>query len=228
VAIRSAGRLTTSVAVFALAAVACGGGAGGQAAPTTSCATLVPGADGSPSPTTTPCVLGATGDPTTSPGGTTASGEDWQGHADISSSAVYPNGDTCRDGWTLTFGFSVDADGKVHGAGTADLTSDPVCPFPITAGSWMHVNYNVLGDRSANAVDVHFAMVSYEPVTGVTWAGFHAVFGSPAVPEGGPPVTISIVDQGGHGQGSWQFESGNPAAVYSATGPVSIACTGCA
>jgi hypothetical protein len=219
---------------IALVVVACGGATRDSGAPTADCTTLAPGSPGSPSPNTTPCVIGAvTAPPTIGPSGSTAAIEEWLGQAEIDSKAVYPSpdSDTCQDGWTLTFDFAVDAEGKVQGTGTGVLTSAPVCPFMIgtdpAAVSWRTVAFNVLGNRSPSGLELRFALVSSEPAGTATMAGFSAMFGGVTVPDGGPPVTVPVVGRSGQAVGSWQFESGNPAAVYSATGPIAVKCSAC-
>jgi hypothetical protein len=194
---------------------------------------MVPGPNGSPSPATSPCVVGATSLPTAGASGTAAALEEWHGQGEIVSTAVYPSPDkdTCTDGWTVIFTFSVDGDGMVRGTGTGTLTSPPSCPFMIgtdpAALSWKTVAFNVLGVRSTSAAELRFALVGTEPAGSATMAGFSAMFGGITIPEGGPPVTIPIVGPGGSATGTWQFESGNPPAVYSATGPIVIECTAC-
>lgn len=225
-----AARLTIAL-VLGLLVGACGGGAVDSAAPTASCSTTGPGTDVSPSPTC--IVVAATPQLTAGPSAPEAVVEEWVGSADVSSTVLYPgpNRDSCVDGWTLTFAFSVDGEGKLQGSGTSALSSPPVCPFMVgtdpAALSWRSTEYTVLGNRSATGVDLRFALVGFEPPTGATIAGFAAMFGSQAVPEGGPPVSIPIVNRAGEAEGSWQFQSGNPAAVYSASGPFSIECTSC-
>ena len=135
------------------------------------------------------------------------------GQAEINSAAVYPNNDTCRDGWTLVFHFEVDAAGTVRGRGTADLTSPPVCPFMIgvdpAALSWRHIEYTVTGHRSATDVELTFTLGPYEPAGGASMAGLAAMFPGPPAPRGAP---VTIPTAAGHGQGpvKWQFASGDP------------------
>jgi hypothetical protein len=93
--------------------------------------------------------------------------------------------------------------------------------------SWQNVAFKVLGNRSAGAAELRFALVGYEPAGSATMAGFAAMFGGVTIPDGGAPVTIPIQGRTGVAPGSWQFESGNPAAVYSAAGTITINCTAC-
>lgn len=226
-----AARLTSALVVLGLLLGACGGGAGKSAAPTASCLPTDPGTSVSPSPT---CIVG-TATPQPSAGASAPEGivEEWVGSAEVSSTVLYPgpNRDTCEDGWTLSFAFSVDGGGNLQGSGTSTLSSPPVCPFMVGTDpatlSWRSTRFNVLGTRSATGVDLRLALVGFEPPTGATMAGFAAMFGAPAVPEGGPPVSIPIVNRAGEAEGSWQFESGNPTAVYSASGTFAIECTAC-
>lgn len=156
-------------------------------------------------------------------------GEVWKGQAKISSSVVYPGPSrpTCRDGADLEFTFVASADGAIRGNGTAELTSAPTCPFPINAGSWKHVDYEVLGEKTATGFSLRFAAGAWQPPGGINWAGFVSVFGVPALPTGGAPVAVNVSGTRGTGQGMWQFQSGNPPATYSASGPVTIECVQC-
>jgi hypothetical protein len=169
--------------------------------------------------------------PTQSPATpSTASTEAWDGQAEIASSAVYPNNDTCRDGWTLVFHFDVDAPGTVRGRGTADLTSPPVCPFIIgvdpAALSWRHIEYTVTGHRSPSEVTLTFVLERWEPDGSATMAGLAAMFEGP--PAGrGAPVAIPTAAGRGHGPVRWQFGSGNPPATYATSGTMTITCGAC-
>jgi hypothetical protein len=151
-------------------------------------------------------------------------GEVWKGAANITSSAVYPEGGvSCQDGWELDFTFGVSGEGTIEGQGTADLTSGPTCPFPI-GPSLEHYEYRVLGEETEGGFSIRFALETFGPAGGAEYAGFVSMFGFPAPPSGGPPVSVAVSGTSGTGQGSWRFESGNPPATYSANGTITIEC----
>jgi hypothetical protein len=155
--------------------------------------------------------------------------ECWQGTANVTSSAVYPDAahSTCRDGWQLDFAFAASPEGTIDGQGTAELTSGPTCPFPIPAISSTHVDYQVLGEETAGGFSLRFAL-SGETVDGAFFAGFYSVFGNPASPSGGPPVVVAVSGTSGTGEGMWQFQSEvPPPATYSANGTITIECATC-
>ncbi len=188
-----------------------------------------PGPDGSPTPTSTPCVVGATEAPPTAEPTAAPVGETWKGAALINSSAVNPNADnsTCRDGRELEFAFVTRTEGTIEGQGTAELTSAPTCPFPISSPSWKHVEYQVLGEEDGGGFSLRFALVGFEPADGTTWAGFTSMFGIPRMPSGGPPVAVAVSGTIGTGQGAWQVESGTPPATYEANGTIRLECVTC-
>lgn len=155
-------------------------------------------------------------------------GEVWKGTANVTSSVVvYTGGGTCRDGWELEFTFVASAEGTIDGQGTAELTSAPTCPFPITSPSWNHVEYQVLGEETAGGFSLPFALGAWEPADGANWAGFSSMFGLPALPSGGLPVAVAVWGTSGTGQGVWQFQSGTPSATYSANGTITLECVNC-
>lgn len=221
-------RFVVAISLFLLLAASCGGGGTEEATPTPTCTTVTPGPDGSPTPTPTPCLVGATGAPPTAEPTGEPVGESWKGTANVTSSAVYPEGGgTCRDGWELEFTFVASAEGTINGQGTAELTSTPTCPFPITSPSWKHVEYQVLGEETAGGFTLRFALGAWEPADGANWAGFSSMFGLPALPSGGPPVVVAVSGTSGTGQGMWQFQSGTPPATYSANGTITLECVSC-
>jgi hypothetical protein len=148
----------------------------------------------------------------------------WEGTANIASSAVYPEGSaTCEDGWELEFTFVASTEGTIDGQGTAELTSGPTCPFPI-GPSLEHHEYRVLGEETAGGFSIRFALGNFGPAGGAEYAGFSSMFGNPAPPSGGSPVSVAVSGTSGTGEGRWQFESGNPPATYSANGTITIEC----
>lgn len=148
----------------------------------------------------------------------------WKGTANIASSAVYPEGSgSCQDGWELDFTFGVSDEGTIEGQGKADLTSGPTCPFPV-GPSYELYEYRVLGEETVGGFSIRFALETFGPVGGAEYAGFVSMFGFPAPPSGGPPVSVAVSGTSGTGQGSWRFESGNPPATYSAKGKITIEC----
>jgi hypothetical protein len=151
-------------------------------------------------------------------------GEVWEGSANITSSAVYPEGSgSCQDGWELDFTFGVSDEGTIEGQGKADLTSGPTCPFPV-GPSYELYEYRVLGEETVGGFSIRFALETFGPAGGAEYAGFVSMFGFPAPPSGGPPVSVAVSGTSGTGQGSWRFESGNPPATYSAKGKITIEC----
>lgn len=158
-------------------------------------------------------------------------GETWKGTANITSSAVYPDGSTCRDGWKLEFTFGVSPEGTIEGQGTAELTSGPTCPFPIIVPSFEQLEYQVLGEETAGGFSLRFAQAHFELAPGATNAGFFSMFqfdNTGQSPSGGPPVFVAVSGTSGTGQGMWQFQSGiTPQATYSANGTITIECVTC-
>jgi hypothetical protein len=226
VAVTKRHRIVIAISLVLLAA-SCGGG-GTEVATPSPCTTVTPGPDGSPTPTPTPCpVVDATGEPSAEPTGELV-GESWEGTATIASSAVYPEGSaTCEDGWELEFTFVATVEGTIGGEGTAEQSSGPTCPFPI-GPSLTHYEYQVLGEETAGGFSIRFALGTFGPAGGAEYAGFVSMFGFPAPPSGGPPVSVAVSGTSGTGQGAWQFESGNPPATYSANGTITIECVTCA
>lgn len=154
-------------------------------------------------------------------------GEVWKGTATITSTAVYPEGGgTCRDGWALEFTFAASPEGTIDGQGTADLTSGPTCPFPIDdVPSAGHVEYQVLGEKTAGGFSLRFALAAPGFSNGATLAGFFSIFDVPASPAGGPPVAVAVSGTNGTGQGTWQYLSEvPPPAKYSANGTITLEC----
>jgi hypothetical protein len=209
-------RFVVAISLVLLAA-SCGGGGTEEAAPSP-CATVTPGPDGSPTPTPTPCLVGATGAPPSGEPTDEPVGESWKGTANVTSAAVWPGAGTCRDGWELEFTFGVGSDGTIAGQGTGELTSAPTCPFPITSPSWDHVEIQVLGEETASGFSLRFALVSFEPADGATYAGFVSMFGGGTLPLVGSPVVVAVTGTSGTGQGVWQIES----AAESASGTVEV------
>ena len=151
----------------------------------------------------------------------------WKGTAVVTSTAVYPQGGgTCRDGWKLDFAFTESAEGTIDGQGTAELTSGPTCPFPINdVPSAAHVEYQVLGEKTAGGFSIRFALAAPGFSNGATLAGFFSIFDVPASPSGGPPVAIAVSGTSGTGEGTWQYLSEvPPPAVYSAEGTLQVTC----
>lgn len=216
-------RFVVAISLFLLLAASCGGGGTEEATPTPTCTTVTPGPDGSPTPTPTPCLVGATGAPPTAEPTGEPVGESWKGTANVTSSAVWPDAGTCRDGWALEFTFGVGSDGTIDGQGTGGLTSAPTCPFPITIPSWDHVEIQVLGEETAGGFSLRFALVSFEPADGATYAGFHSMFGGGSLPLVGSPVVVAVSGTSGTGQGMWQIE----ASASSANGTITIECVTC-
>jgi hypothetical protein len=112
----------------------------------------------------------------------------------------------------------VGPDGTIAGQGTGELTSAPTCPFPITSPSWDHVEIQVLGEETASGFSLRFALVSFEPADGATYAGFVSMFGGGTLPLVGSPVVVAVTGTSGTGQGVWQIES----AAESASGTVEV------
>ena len=125
---------------LALLAASCGG-AGSEKATPSPCATVTPGSDGSPTPTPTPCpAVGA------------ETREVWTGTAPNSATSSRNPEAACQDSWELEFTFEVSADGTIAGEGTADLTSEPTCNFPIDPVPWIdHHEYSVSGQETAGS-----------------------------------------------------------------------------
>lgn len=223
-------RLLALFGSLVLVAIGCGGATVSPTSVPTGCPTSVPGANGSPSPLVSPCLILATELPTQSPT-PSASGslEAWDGFAELTSTAVYPNNDTCKDGWKVAFRFAVDAAGTVEGSGTADLTSPPVCPamggVDPAALSWRHVEYRVTGHRAVSEVTLTFTLTSYTPEGSASMAGLHAMVSA----AGAGPAPVALPTAAGRGQGpvKWQFASGNPAATYTASGTMTVTCGAC-
>ena len=216
---RSLSRLAVAISLVLLAA-SCGGGGGTgtEEATPSPCVTVTPGSDGSPTPTPTPCpVIDATGSPSAEPTDE-PTGESWKGTANVTTSAVWPGAGTCRDGWELEFTFGVGSDGTIEGQGTGELTSAPTCPFPITSPSWDHVEIQVLGEEIGGGFSLRFALVSFEPADGATYAGFVSMFGGGTLPLVGSPVVVAVTGTSGTGEGMWQIE----AAAESASGTVEV------
>ena len=216
-------RLVVPISFFLLLAASCGGGGTEDATPTPTCTTVTPGPDGSLTPTPTPCLVGATGAPPSAEPTGGPVGESWKGTTNITSSAVWPGAGTCRDGWELEFMFGVGSDGTIEGQGTGELTSAPTCPFPITSPSWDHVEIQVLGEETAGGFSLRFALVSFEPAAGATYAGFVAMFGGGTLPLVGSPVAVAVSGTSGTGQGMWQIGS----AAETASGKVEVTCVNC-
>lgn len=217
-------RFVVAIPLLSLLAASCGGGGTEEAAPTPTCTTVTPGPDGSPTPTPTPCLLGATGaSPSAEPTGEPV-GESWRGTASITSSAAYPEGDTCQDGWELQFTFVASADGTIEGQGTAVLTTPPTCTFPINdVPSFADVEYQVLGYSGAGGFSLRFALATsgFSADEGGSLGGFSSIFSVPASPSGGPPVSVAVSGTSGTGRGAWQYET---TATYSANGTIMIEC----
>ncbi len=222
-------RFVVAISLFLLLAAGCGGGGTEEATPTPTCTTVTPGPDGSPTPTPTPCLVGATGAPPSAEPTGEPVGESWKGTANVTSSAVYPEGGgTCRDGWELEFTFVASPEGTIDGQGTAELTSGPTCPFPINdVPSVAHVEYQVLGEETSGGFSLRFALATSGFAYGATLAGFFSIFSVPASPSGGPPVAVAVSGTSGTGQGMWQFQSGTPPATYSANGTITLECVSC-
>lgn len=213
-----------------LAVVGCGGTTLSPTPAPTSCPTPVFDPSASPPRVIPSCVIITHDQPTQSPT-PSASGslEAWDGFAELTSTAVYPNNDTCKDGWNVAFRFAVDAAGTVEGSGTADLTSPPVClsmgGADPAALSWRHVEYRVTGLRAVSEVTLTFTLTSYTPEGAASMAGLHAMVSA----AGGVPTPVAIPTAAGRGQGpvKWQFASGNPAAIYTASGTMTVTCGAC-
>jgi hypothetical protein len=150
--------------------------------------------------------------------------ECWTGTFEGSSSATYPEGGVCKDAWSMKFGFTVDAEGSVQGSGLAQRKADAVCPFPNPGAQWQEVDFRVLGTRTGDSLSLRFALEEYRPADGIEYAGFVAVFGLPALPDGGPPVELAVSGESAAGAGHWSFSSGNPPAVYATEGQLQAKC----
>jgi hypothetical protein len=150
-------------------------------------------------------------------------GEVWTGTANITSSAVYPDGATCLDGWDLAFSFAASSEGTIEGQGTAELTSGPTCPFPINVQPFTHVEYLIAGEQTAGGFSIRFEPGDVQPSGGQAFLGGFP----PTVWCCGVPVEVAVSGSSGTGQGAWQFLSGDPPATYSADGEFTIECVTC-
>ena len=156
----------------------------------------------------------------------------WSGTTTVTSTVVYPGPDmaTCRDSWDLKFNFVVGAQGTISGSGTGDLASPPDCSFGpgMASQSIQHAEISVLGEKTASGFSLRFALVNWGPAGRATVAGLASVFGGGRIPTGGQAaVSIAVVGKSGSGQGTWQIQSGNPPATYSANGAVTVVCPTC-
>jgi len=178
-------------------------------------------------PTPTPTVILYAKAPSPTPRtGDNLQTEEIRGSALIDSTATYPAGaGVCRDRWYLEFKFAVDATGTVRGEGEANQQDPVVCPFQIDPSlSWKRVQYRVLGSKSEKSLTLRFALFEWDG--GADLAGFSSMFGHPAPPTGGPPITILCNESGAIAENNavaWEFSSGTPPSVYAATGSIQIA-----
>ena len=194
-----------------LLAASCGGGGGtgteeGTPSP---CVTVTPGQDGSPTPTPCPAVGAETG-------------VVWKGTApSIATSSRNPEA-ACQDSWSLEFTFEVSADGTIEGQGTADLTSEPTCNFPIDPVPWIdHHEYSVSGQETAGGFSIGFSGVRKLPTDGTEVAGMPSIYAE----AGGQPVEIAVAGTSGTGEARWRIESG--VVTLTANGTITLECVSC-
>jgi hypothetical protein len=150
-------------------------------------------------------------------------GEVWTGSGTFTSSATYPDGSTCRDAVKIEYTIGVAEDGAIEGAGVATHTEEAVCPFPTPGAQWETSTLSVSGHRDGQNLSLTFGSGSYEPAGGIDYGGFGA-----SLALGAGTVVLTVQGTSAEGTAAFSESSGNPPAVYSASGPVTVSCTsGC-
>ena len=152
-------------------------------------------------------------------------GEVWTGSGTFTSSATYPQGGgVCKDAVEIAYTFGIGDDGGIEGTGVATHTSEAVCPFPMSGTQWETMGLSVSGHLEGSDLSLSFANAgALEPAGSYDAGGFGV---SLALGSG----TVDLTVQGTSAVGTVAFSasSGNPPAVYEASGPVTASCTsGC-
>ncbi len=154
-------------------------------------------------------------------------GEVWTGSGTFTSSVTYPEGaGVCRDAVEIAYTFGIGEDGAIEGAGVATHTREAECSFPMSGTQWETMGLSVSGQRDGQTMSLDLDLDlagQMEPAGSYDAGGFGA-----ALALGSGAVDLTVQGTSAEGMASFSELSGNPPAVYAASGTLAASCTsGC-
>ena len=150
-------------------------------------------------------------------------GEVWTGGGALTSSATYPDGSACTDAVGISYTFGIGDDGAITGTGLGTHTEEAHCPFPAPGAQWETFALTVSGRLDGQTIRLEFDLEGQEPANGIDYAGFGT-----ALALGAGAVDLAVQGTSATGTVAFSESSGNPPAIYAASGPVTASCTsGC-